>query len=42
MPAAAMAAELDSINLRRENRSLDMASFMAVPFQDTICCYTPL
>src|ERR1700727_1866387 len=29
MPAAAMAAELDSRNLRRENRSLVLSSFMA-------------
>jgi hypothetical protein len=40
MPAAAIAAELDSRNLRRENRSLVESSFMAVPFQKTNCCYT--
>jgi hypothetical protein len=34
MPAVAIAAELDSRNLRRENRSLVMSSFMAIPFSE--------
>src|ERR1700726_408338 len=42
MPAAGMAAELDSRNLPRGNRSLAMSSFMTIPFQNAECCYTPL
>ena len=41
MPAAAIAAEPDSRNLRRENRSLVVSSLMVVPIQNTKCFYTP-